>query len=163
MVDALSVRDAKPEEQGELTRLCVRATIHTGYDDAFIDRVMPALTITLPSITTGCVQLAQRKSGEIAGVVVVTATMLQGIALLAGIFVDPPFWRRGVGRTLFEAAVARAKRLKAGAVMIYAEPSAEGFYERMGAIRIGEGPFFYSPEVTLPHLLYLIPHDGTRR
>ena len=49
--------------------------------------------------------------------------------------------------------------MKAGALM-YAEPSAEGFYKRMGAIRIGEGPFFYSPELILPHLLYIIPRDA---
>src|SRR5262245_24287323 len=77
-----------------------------------------------------------------------------------GIFVDPPFWKRGVGRLLFEAAVGRAKELKAGALMIHAEPSAEGFYKRMGAIRIGEGPFYYSPELILPHLLYIVPRDA---
>jgi hypothetical protein len=43
--------------------------------------------------------------------------------------------------------------------MIYAEPSAEVFYKRMGAVRIGEGPFVYSPEIVLPHLLYLIPRN----
>ena len=161
--ESYSVRDAKPQEQRELTRLCVRATMHMGYDEAFIDRVMPGLTITLPSITAGRVQLAQLASGEIVGVVVVKTTMVQGIALLEGIFVDPPFWKRGIGRMLFEAAVNRAKGIKAGALMIYAEPSAEGFYKRMGAIRIGEGPFFYSPEIILPQLIYLIPHEGMRR
>ena len=45
-----SVRDATVEEQRELTQLCVRATIKTGYDEAFIDRVMPGLTITVPLI-----------------------------------------------------------------------------------------------------------------
>jgi hypothetical protein len=43
-----SVRDAKPDEQRELTRLCVRATMQAGYDEAFIDRAMPGLTVTLP-------------------------------------------------------------------------------------------------------------------
>jgi GNAT superfamily N-acetyltransferase len=80
--------------------------------------------------------------------------------LLHGIYVDPSFWKRGVGRVLFEAAVSRAKELKAGALMIYAEPSAEGFYKRMGSIRIGEGPFFYSPDLLLPHLLYVIPREA---
>jgi GNAT superfamily N-acetyltransferase len=154
-----SVRDAKPDEQRELTRLCVRATMQTGYDEAFIDRVMPGLTITLPLITGGCVQVAEKKSGEVVGLVVVTPTTLQGIALLSSIFVDPLCWKRGVGRVLFGAAVTRAKALNAGALMIYAEPSAEGFYKRMGAIRIGEGPFFYSPEIILPRLLFLMRQD----
>jgi GNAT superfamily N-acetyltransferase len=159
-VEPYAVRDAKPDEQRELTRLFVRATLHAGYDDAFIERAMPALTVTLPSITAGAVQVAEQEPGRIVGAVSVAPTMLQGIALLGAIFVDPPFWRRGVGRVLFAAAVARARVLKAGAVMIYAEPSAAGFYERLGAIRIGEGPFYLSPDVTLPHLVYIVPREA---
>jgi GNAT superfamily N-acetyltransferase len=158
-VELYSVRVGSPEEQRELTRLCVRATMHAGYDEAFIDRAMPGLTVTLPMITNGSVHVAQDRSGKLAGVMVVTPTALQGIALLHGLYVDPPLWKRGIGRILFGAAVGRAKMLRAGALMIYAEPLAEGFYKRMGAIRIGEGPFFYSPEVVLPRLLYIIPAD----
>jgi len=77
-----TVRKGRPDEQRELTRLCVRATMQLGYDDAFIDRAMPSFTITLPLINGGCVQVAEHKSGQVVGVVVVTRTMLQGIALL---------------------------------------------------------------------------------
>jgi hypothetical protein len=59
-----SVRDAKPDEQRELTRLCVRATMQAGYDEAFIDRAMPGLTVTLPLITGGCVQVAQQSPAK---------------------------------------------------------------------------------------------------
>jgi GNAT superfamily N-acetyltransferase len=161
MAGLFSVRDARPDDQRDLTRLCVRATMQAGYDEAFIDRTMPALTITMPLIIGGYVRVAEDETGGVVGVTAVRPTAVQGIALLEGIFVDPPFWKRGIGRVLFEAAVTRAKALKAGALMIYAEPSAEGFYKRLGAIRIGEGPFFYSPELILPQLLYLVPHDGT--
>jgi GNAT superfamily N-acetyltransferase len=154
-----TVRQAKPEEQRELTRLSVRATMHAGYDEAFIDRSMPSLTITLPMISANYVQVAQDGSSEVVGVVWVMPTALQGIALLHGLYVDPARWKRGIGRVLFGAAVTRAKEIKAGAIMIYAEPSAEGFYKRMGAIRIGEGPFYFSPETILPHLLYVIPRE----
>jgi hypothetical protein len=49
--------------------------------------------------------------------------------------------------------------MMAGALMIYAEPSAEEFLSGWGAIRIGEGPFIFSPEVVLPHLLYIVPSE----
>ena len=140
-----TVREAKPEEQRELTRLCVRATMHSGYDEEFIDRSMPSLTITLPEISGDFVRVVQDDLYEVVGVVCVMPTALQGIALLHGLFVDPARWKRGIGRILSGAAVARAKGMKAGAIMIYANPSAEGFYKRMGAIRIGEGPFCFSP------------------
>ena len=158
-MDVYTVREAKPEEQRELTRLCVRATMHAGHDEAFIDRTMPALTITVPLISANCVQVAQDGTSEVVGVVLVTPTALQGIAALHGLYVDPPRWKRGIGRVLFGAAVTHAKRIKAGAIIIYAEPSAEGFYKRMGAIRIGEGPYYFSPEIVLPHLLYVIPRQ----
>lgn len=154
-----TVREARLEEQRELTRLCVRATMHAGYDEAFIDRTMPALTITVPLISANCVQVAEDSRGEVVGVVAVTPTALQGIAQLYGLYVDPAHWKRGIGRTLFGAAVARAKKIKAGALMITAEPSAEGFYQRMGAVRIGEGPFYFSPEIILPSLLYVFPRE----
>jgi N-acetylglutamate synthase-like GNAT family acetyltransferase len=158
-MDVCEVRDARPEDQRELTRLCVRATMRAGYDEAFIDRSMPSLTVTLPLISGDFVRVAQDGSGEVVGVVSVAPTALQGIAMLHHLFVDPACWRRGIGRVLFRAAVARARGMKAGAIMITAEPSAEGFYKRMGAIRIGEGQFYLSPEVVLPHLLYVIPRE----
>jgi GNAT superfamily N-acetyltransferase len=159
LTEAFTLRDAEKHEQRELTRLCVRATLRAGYDEAFIDRVMPSLTITLPLISGGCVQVAERRSGGIAGVVAATTTGLVGIGLLHGLFVDPPFWRHGVGRMLFGAAVARARALELSAIMIYAEPTAEGFYRRLGAIRIGKVPFVLSPDVMLPHLLYVVPRE----
>ena len=152
-----STRQARPEEQRELTRLAVRATMHAGHDEEFIDRTIPALAVTVPMITGQWVQVAEDSSHGVVGVVWVTPTALQGIALLQGLYVDPPFWKRGIGRMLFGAAVARAIEFKAGAMMINAEPTAEGFYRRMGAIRIGEVPFYFSPETILPQLLYVMP------
>jgi GNAT superfamily N-acetyltransferase len=113
-MDVYTLRQAKPEEQRELTRLCVRATMHAGHDEAFIDRTMPALTITVPFINANCVQVAQDGSGEVVGVVWVTLTALPGIALLHGLFVDPARWKRGIGRVPFEAAVARAREIPPG-------------------------------------------------
>ena len=136
----------------------MRATLHSGYDEAFIDRARPGLTVSLNGIVTGNVQVAEQ-SGEVIGVVEVLSTVLQGIAVL-GIFVDPAHWKKEVGRALFETAIARARTLKVGALMIYASPF-EGFYSRLGAIRIGESPFVYSPEVILPHFLFIVlPAEG---
>ena len=158
-VNAYTVRGAKAEEQCELTRLVVRATMHAGHDEEFIERSMPSLTIAAPLICADFVRVAEDDLGAVVGVVWVTPTALQGIALLGGIFVDPTRWKCGIGRVLFGAAVIRAKEFVAGALMIYGEPSAEEFYRRMGAIRIGEGPFVFSPQVILPHLLYIIPRE----
>ena len=44
----------------------------------------------------------------------------------------------GVGRALLLHAKERAAKLKASALELSADPNAEGFYQRMGATRIGE-------------------------
>jgi N-acetylglutamate synthase-like GNAT family acetyltransferase len=162
IMDAYTVRDARPEEQRELTNLVVRATTQAGRDEAFIDRAISGLAITLPMINGKNVQVAHDNSGRVVGLVSLTRTMLQGIALLNHLFVDPDHWKRGIGRVLFETAVARAKEMKTGAIFIYAEPFAEAFYERMGTIRIGEAPFVLSPEVVFPHLLYIIGREADK-
>lgn len=161
MAAAFSVRAAKLGEQSELTRLCVRATSQTGYDQAFIDRAMAALTITAPMIARGGIRVVERKSGEVVGFVAVKPTALQAIALLDALFVDPDHWRNGIGRMLFDIAVAHAGELNAGALLIQSEPSAEGFYERMGAVRIGTWPFVLSPEIEMPQLLHIISRRQT--
>jgi GNAT superfamily N-acetyltransferase len=130
--------------------------LKAGHDDAFIDRAMPAFSITLPMITSGAVQVAEQQPGIPMGVVAVQTTMLPGISLLHSLYVDPPYWRRGIGRVLFQAAVARARHQKAGALVIYAAPSGVGFYKRLGAIGIGDGPFHYSPDVVFTYFLYIV-------
>jgi hypothetical protein len=79
-----TVRAAKPEEQRELTHLAVRATMHAGHDEEFIDRSMPSLTIILPLIGGDFVRVAQDDLDKVVGVVCATPTALQGIALLGG-------------------------------------------------------------------------------
>jgi predicted N-acetyltransferase YhbS len=44
---------------------------------------------------------------------------------------------RGIGRALFQHAAAQAKDLGFDSIKIEGDPNAEGFYERMGAVRAG--------------------------
>jgi hypothetical protein len=53
VVDVHTVRAARPEEQRELTHLYLCAIPHAGNDNAFIDRSMSPLAITLPLIKCG--------------------------------------------------------------------------------------------------------------
>ena len=44
---------------------------------------------------------------------------------------------RGTGRSLFEHAVSQTRNLGFRTIKIEADPNAEGFYQRMGAKRVG--------------------------
>jgi len=55
-------------------------------------------------------------------------------------WIDPKQMGQGLGRALFEHVQARAKEAGAPVLELSADPYAEKFYERMGAVRIGEVP-----------------------
>ncbi len=60
-----------------------------------------------------------------------------GIAELDGLFVDPDHWHQGIGKALMLDAVTLARAENALAVEVTANPRAEGFYAKLGFIRIG--------------------------
>ena len=59
-------------------------------------------------------------------------------AELEHLWVKPNHMGNGVGRALFLKICERAIELNAPILGISADPNAEGFYERMGATRIGD-------------------------
>ncbi|WP_407154310.1 GNAT family N-acetyltransferase [Bradyrhizobium sp. STM 3557] len=144
------VRDARIDEVDELTSLCIRATEDEGYDAGFIARALPALAADVRLINGKCVLVVEDAQSEVVGVVAVRPSGYAGLILLERLFVDPSSKRKGVGRTLFEAAIERATKMAGCALLIYANPTVAGFYERQGGIRIGEASFVFSPEVSLP-------------
>ena len=56
---------------------------------------------------------------------------------LLHLWVRPDWMGRGVGRSLFHHALERAKALGFRELEIESDPNAEGFYERLGARRVG--------------------------
>ena len=144
------VRDARIDEVEELTSLCIRATEDEGYDAGFIARALAGLAADVRLINGKCVLVAEDDQNKVVGVVGVRPSGYGGLILLERLFVDPSSKRKGVGQTLFQAAIERAAKMAGCALLIYANPTVAGFYERQGGIRIGEAPFVFSPELSLP-------------
>jgi len=59
-------------------------------------------------------------------------------AELEHLWVAPKYIGTGVGKELFLHAMQRAGALNVSEVEISSDPNAEGFYQKMGAYRIGE-------------------------
>jgi GNAT superfamily N-acetyltransferase len=140
----ISVRSARVGESESLTALCVRSKAHWGYDAAFMRRSRESLTVSDSEIVDGRVLVAERQ-GLVFGVARVEPDGELGL-----MFVDPRTINRGVGRALFEAAVALARRLGAKRMAILADPNAAPFYERMGARFVSQAPSDAIPGRTLP-------------
>jgi GNAT superfamily N-acetyltransferase len=59
-------------------------------------------------------------------------------AYLEHLWVDPKYIGEGYGRLLFEIACNKAAKIGHKTMELLADPNAEGFYSRMGAIKIDE-------------------------
>lgn len=133
----MQIRRARPDEAEALTAMAHAAKRHWGYPEKWIEEWKSELTIT-PQFITDHEVFAAIVDGEIAGC---CALVLTGAAAeLEHMWIEPRRMRTGVGRALFQHLTRRVEQLGLNEVELSADPNAEGFYERMGATRIGEVP-----------------------
>jgi GNAT superfamily N-acetyltransferase len=129
------LRDATVADAAALTELAVRSKGHWGYDDGFLRRARPELTVTPEDVERNVIRIAvdgDRMLG-FSGVDVGSAP-----AELLALWVDPPAIGRGVGRALLHDALVTAAGHGTGGLLVESDPNAEGFYLHHGARRLGE-------------------------
>ena len=131
------IRAARPEEAEALSRLALRSKAHWGYDEAFLDRCREELTLRPGEVVRRRTAVAEDR-GRVVGFVTVEGGPPEGE--LGMLFVDPPAIGGGVGRLLFEHALAVARALGLERLRLEADPNAEPFYRAMGASRVGLVP-----------------------
>ena len=107
-------------------------------------------------IDAGRVLVAESEDGSILGVAAAEKLDGAGRFDLTLMFVEPTAIRTGIGRRLFAAAVRIAAADGGKILSILADPFAEAFYKKLGAVRIGEAPSDAIPGRTLPLLEYRI-------
>ena len=134
MID-IQIRRSKPDEADTLTSIAHAAKRHWNYPEKWIEFWRADLTITADFIAKHEVYVGV-VDGTIAGccALVVSASLAE----LEHMWIDPQRIGNGVGRALFEYTKERARQLGLPELELSADPHAEGFYERMGARRIGE-------------------------
>jgi GNAT superfamily N-acetyltransferase len=131
----LTIRSAVPSEASRLSQIAHDAKRYWGYPDHWIQHWQAELTISSDFITNNQVYVAEDDS-EILGFY---GLVLHGErAELEQMWVAPAHLGEGVGKELFVHAMQQAAGENVSAVEISSDPNAEGFYQRMGARRIGE-------------------------
>lgn len=110
------------------------------------------ITITAQDIQAHLV-LVHETDGVVDGVGML---LLRGgdDAELEHLWIDPPAIGRGIGRRLFLAFAEAARRRGAARIVLNSDPYAEGFYRRLGAVRIGDHPVDEIPGRTLPRMAF---------
>jgi GNAT superfamily N-acetyltransferase len=136
-VGEVRLRAARVDEAAMLSELALRSKAHWGYSAEFIEACREELTVHPGEINAGRVTVA-----ELDGVVV-------GMYLIGGapplgeiedFFVEPAHIGTGLGGLMFRALRAAATEAGFTHLRVDADPNAAGFYERQGAVRIGEEP-----------------------
>ncbi len=152
---ATRIRHARHDEAGalasRLTALCHRSKAHWGYPPELLDRWAGDLRIDPTDIARDVVLVAETDDAATPtgpGSPDGTGLMLVGfarigvvdprIAQLHDLWVEPVAMGQGVGRALMEAAMEVARTLPAERLRIVADPNAEAFYARFGAVRVDE-------------------------
>ena len=143
------IRRAGPDEADALSALAARSKAHWGYDVAFMARVRDAMTLHPEDIERHEVWVLESTSGRPIGY----HRVIPGDpAELEDLWVEPSSIGSGAGRILLEHAVEVARSGGASALDVDSDPNAVGFYERMGAVLVGETPSTLIPGRSLPRL-----------
>jgi GNAT superfamily N-acetyltransferase len=131
----LIIRPAATEEAATLTGIAHAAKRHWGYPEHWIQHWQADLTISPEFISSNQVYVAD-DDAKLMGFYALI--IRNDKAELDHLWVAPEHLGKGVGKELFIHAMQRAAGENVSAVEISSDPNAEGFYEKMGARRIGE-------------------------
>jgi GNAT superfamily N-acetyltransferase len=131
------IRPADPREGERLRGIAIASKGHWGYERDRVRRWAAAGDFSPAGLGTKEVFVA-----EIDGQAVAWAAMIpQGdVCRLEDLWVEPASIGTGIGTQLFVHCVERARELGATRLEWEAEPNAIGFYERMGARHLRDGP-----------------------
>src|SRR5882724_8353009 len=129
------IRRASTEESDTLTQIAHDAKRHWGYPEHWIKHWESDLTITAEFISNNQVYVADQ-AGEIQGFYALSVDHNQ--AELEHMWVAPAYIGTGVGKELFLHSMETATSMNIREVQISSDPNASGFYERMGARKVGE-------------------------
>jgi GNAT superfamily N-acetyltransferase len=130
----MNIVRATAQDSNALTEIAHVAKQYWGYPTRWIELWKETLTIRPDTITQNIAYFAVEDSGPIAFYILTTEN--DGLHL-DHLWVVPAAMRRGVGRALFEHALKQASALSQSTILIESDPNAEGFYQRMGALRVG--------------------------
>ena len=131
----LAIRRARLDEAAALTALSFRSKRHWGYDDAFMEIARAEMVITTELVARWPTFVAER-GAELVGFYVLSVES-KG-PMLRDLWIDPAAIRTGVGSLLWRHMLASAASEGHATLHITSDPNAAGFYERMGARRVGE-------------------------
>lgn len=131
----IQIRRALPEEADALSLIAVAAKRSWGYPERWMKLWMPELTFA-PEYFERNESWAAVSDGKPVGFY--TLQERDGKAWLENLWVKPEHMGRGIGGTLLTHALDESRQRGFRALRFESDPNAVGFYEKMGAHKVGE-------------------------
>jgi N-acetylglutamate synthase-like GNAT family acetyltransferase len=137
MVEGTSIRRARVDEAEQLTRLVTAAKAHWGYSRAQMEAWRPVLQVTAEQLLMQPTFVLERNRVVVG---FYTLRFSDGICELENLWVSPDEVGKGHGRALLSHSIVIARSMGAHEILIDADPNAENFYVRCGAVVTGSVP-----------------------
>jgi len=134
-----TIRRAVPVEAKILTELTLRSKAYWGYDDIFVAAVQQNLTITPDYVEANPVFVLE-EGAQVQGFYSLKASAATDEVELDFLFIEPAGIGTGYGKQLWQHAVCTGRQTGFHTMLIEAEPQAEEFYKKMGAVRVATKP-----------------------
>ncbi|HJO91872.1 MAG TPA: GNAT family N-acetyltransferase [Victivallales bacterium] len=134
----ITINNPNPEEAGELTKVLIASKKHWGYPDEWFDLWKDDLPITPESILSRNFYVG-RSENDIVFVYSIKH-LSENRYELEDCWIAPQYIGKGYGKILFKNLKKNLKSINCTSLRICADPNAEGFYRKMGAVKIGEEP-----------------------
>lgn len=141
------IRTAQVGERAQLEALQWRASLANLGDREVLLRHTDAIAIRPEQIALGRFFVAET-GGKLLGFAAIDLRD-DGQAELDGLFVEPLYWRRGIGRRLVEHCAGVARTLCCSALHVVGNPHAEGFYRSCGFRLLGTCQTRFGPGLLL--------------
>ena len=152
MISMFSYHEATPDDLSKLRILARKSEAHWGGTDAFLDEFDRSFNITEDLLRNNPVFTMKDPDGDIVAFWGMIPSA-NGLAELEYFYVEVNELGCGHGRTLWYHMTKWALNHQISRIHFVTSPEAVGFYERMGAVQIGEVPSTIDGRM-IPELLY---------
>jgi len=148
----IEIVQAHPEDAKALTGIAMAAKRHWGYPENWMMKWQEILTIPSTCISANSVYKAMRDDRIIGFYVLINShEQLE----LKHMWVHPDEIGHRVGQKLMEHVIRQAAKMDHRIMEIESDPNAEGFFQKMGARRVGARIYKLEGSKRVLPLLYL--------
>ena len=149
-------REAQEHEGELISHLALESKAYWNYSEEFLQACVEVLTIDAQYIKDNYVFVLEEEDDIVGFFALVTGEETR----LDFLFIHPKFIGQGFGSLLWQYIVIKAKELGIKSFIIDSDPNAKAFYEKMGAVHIGESPSRVLEDRRLPLMKMTITANG---